>query len=338
MQSRPSRRGCRLHVVHASGSRRRGFTLVELLAAIAIGGLLMFALGGVVSGALSAKRDTNAVNDIHRDARFAMERMVRAVSHTRLLMLPMADNPATTWREHVREETVPASPPEGSSTKATAVLAVTLPLYSDLDADGVPDADDDEDGRIDEDLPDDRNYDGVAGIVLIDDDGDGSVDENHQHSDDETTTTNDDLIKGIDDDGEKNIDEDNPDDMNGDACPGLCGVDDDGDGTIDEGAPADDDEDGSGFDDWYNPMVFYLDNGTLMERTAVPWDENAVGGVTGADFVASPIADNVTRLRVERREQGSDRALRVDLILELTDPATGEIASIHTQVRVGRAL
>ena len=330
MPSRPSRRGCKPRFAHRAGLHSVGFTLVEMVAAIAIGGMLMLALSGVVSGALSAKRNTSAINDIHRDARFAMERMVRAVSHTRLLMLPLADMPATTWREHVREETVPPSPPEGSSTLATAVLAVTVPLYSDLDADGVPDADDDADGRIDEDLPDDRNHDGVAGIVLIDDDGDGSVD-------DESTTTNDDPINGVDDDADNNIDEDNPDDMNGDACAGVCGVDDDGDGTIDEGGPGDDDEDGGVFDDWYNPVVFYLNGNTLMERTAVPWDENGAGGVTGADFVVSPIADNVTRLRVERREQGSDRALRVDLILDLTDPATGEVASVHTQVRVGRA-
>ena len=337
MPSRPSRRGCKPRFAHRAGLHSVGFTLVEMVAAIAIGGMLMLALSGVVSGALSAKRNTSAINDIHRDARFAMERMVRAVSHTRLLMLPLADMPATTWREHVREETVPPSPPEGSSTLATAVLAVTVPLYSDLDADGVPDADDDADGRIDEDLPDDRNHDGVAGIVLIDDDGDGSVDEDHPDSDDESTTTNDDPINGVDDDADNNIDEDNPDDMNGDACAGVCGVDDDGDGTIDEGGPGDDDEDGGVFDDWYNPVVFYLNGNTLMERTAVPWDENGAGGVTGADFVVSPIADNVTRLRVERREQGSDRALRVDLILDLTDPATGEVASVHTQVRVGRA-
>ncbi len=328
MMSRPSPRRCRVYIAYRAHPRSNGYTLVELVATMAVGGILLLALGGVVSGALSARRNTSAVHDIHRDARFAMERMVRAVSHTRLLMLPLADKPATNWRENVREETVPASPPEGSSTQATAVLAVTLPLYVDLDADGVPDADDDEDGRIDEDLPNDRNYDLAAGII----------DEGNGDSDDESTIANDDPINGVDDDDDNNIDEDNATDMNGDGCPGVCGVDDDGDGVIDEGGAGDDDEDGSELDDWYNPLVFYLVGDTLMERTAVPWDESGIGGITGADFVVSPIADNVTRLRVERIEQGSDRALRVDLILELTDPATRETASVHTQVRVGRAL
>lgn len=338
MPSRPSRRRSKVRPSRAALPLSGGFTLVEVVVAIMIGGMLLLALSGVVSGALSARRNTSAVHDIHRDARFAMERMVRAVGHTRVLILPLADMPASNWRENVREETVPASPPEGSSTNATAVLAVTLPLYVDLNADGVPDADDDGDGRIDEDLPDDRNHDGAAGIVLIDDDGDGNVDEDQQHSDDESATTNDDPINGVDDDGDNNVDEDSGDDMNADACPGVCGVDDDGDGAIDEGGNGDDDEDGGSFDDWYNPVVFYLDNGTLMERMPVPWDENAAGGVTGADFVVSAIANNVSRFRIERIVQGHDIALRIDLTLELTDPASGEVAQVHTQVRVGGAL
>ena len=65
-------------------------------------------------------------SQLTQDAGFAMARMVRAVRTSQLFILPLPDNPGTNWRENVREETVPASPPEGSSTKATAVLAVSL--------------------------------------------------------------------------------------------------------------------------------------------------------------------------------------------------------------------
>ena len=115
-------------------------------------------------------------------------------------------------------------------------------------------------------------------------------------------------------------------------------MDDDADGNLDEGAVADDDEDGSSDEDWYDPVVFYLFNGTLMQRTPVPWDENSSGAVTGADFILESIAENVTRLRVKRVPQGGDRSQIIDLTLELTSPATGEVVSLQTQVRVGGAL
>ncbi len=60
--------------------------------------------------------------------------------------------------------------------------------------------------------------------------------------------------------------------------------------------------------------------------------------LSGQDFITSAIAENVTRFRVERIPRGNDRADRVDLILELTSPTSGETISVHTQVRVGGAL
>jgi hypothetical protein len=268
-----------------------------------------------------------------------MDQMVNAVGQTRLLLLPLDDKPFSNWRENVREETVPPSPPEGSSTKATAVLAVTQSLRVDLDGDGTPDADNDGDGRIDEDPPDDMHNDFGAGVYLIDDDGDGFVDESLDGDDDEGPfEQNEDPINGIDDDNDNNIDEDASADTNGDAAPGIVWVDDDGDGSIDEGNQDDDDEDGTLNEDWLDPVVFYLDNGTLMQRTPVPWDETAAGGITGRDFVVAPVAENVTRFRVERLARGSGRAQLVDLTLELTSPETGDTVSLHTQVRVGGAL
>jgi hypothetical protein len=277
-------------------------------------------------------------NELTRQARFAMQRMVRSVSHSRLLLLPLNDKPATNWPENIREQTMPPTPPIGDSTLATAVLAVTLPLYVDLDADGFSDADDDRDGRIDEDLRPNKTYSQAPGIYLIDDDGDGQVDEGTAADDDESSIINDDPINGVDDDDDNNVDEDPPPDMNGDGCSGICGVDDDGDGQVDEAAVNDDDEDGQVDEDWFNAVVFYLDNGTLMERTPVPWDESGGGGITGRDFIVEPIAENVTRFRVERVAGVAGSPQRVDLTLELTSPVTGETVSLHTQVRVGGAL
>jgi prepilin-type N-terminal cleavage/methylation domain-containing protein len=319
---------------------QRGLTLVELLIALAVAAVLIAGLAGVL-GEVAATHDVvRDKSDLTRQARFAMQRMVQAVGSSRLLLLPLNDVAATNWPENIREQTVPPTPPIGDSTRATAVLSVTLPEYQDLDGDGFADADDDKDGRIDEDLGDDRNNDAASGIYLIDDDGDGAVDEGSSASDDDEigTLANEDRIDGIDNDGDNNIDEDPGNDNNGDGCSGRCGVDDDGDGAIDEGAAGDDDEDGSEAEDWYNPVVFYLDNGTLMERTPVPWDANASGGRTGQDFIVKPIAEDVTRFRVERLPFGGGPYAVVDLTLELTSPVTGEAVSLNTRVRVGGGL
>ena len=348
---------CRVHAVHRYAvvrkthpacrahqpARAHGFSLVELLLAMALAAMLLAALGGVagqVTGTLDQVTDRNELN---RQARFAMDQMAGMVGHSRLLLLPLNDKPWSNWLEHIREETVPPTTPTDDSTKYTAVLAVTLPAYVDLDGDGFPDADDDQDGLIDEDLPNDIHHDFTAGIMLIDDDGDGAVDEgSNNHSDDESSTVNDDPVNGVDDDNDNNVDEDPASDNNGDGCPGICGVDDDGDGQVDEGAFDDDDEDGGSFDDPYDPVVFYLDNGTLMQRMPVPWDTDGIsvpdGPVDGRDFVASAIAENVTRFRVERVPGTPGGLQLVDLTLELTSPETGEMVSVQSRVRVGGAL
>lgn len=318
--------------------RQKGFSLIELLVTAVISLLVLAAMNGVLSQALQTKQAVQSHNDSIQAARFAMDKMVRVVGHSRLLLLPLNDKSFTNWPENIREQTVPASPPIGDSTLATAVLAVTLPAYQDLDGDGFPDADDDRDGEIDEDLPSDMFNDAESGVWLIDDDGGGSVDEgSYNDSDDESISTNDDPINGIDDDDDNNIDEDPASDSNGDGCAGVCGVDDDNDGSIDEGNVDDDDEDGQQDEDWYNALVFYLDNGVLKERTPVPWDENGAGGITGRDFIVSDIATNVTRFRVERIPQGSNRYTLVDLTLEITPP-NGDTFSLNARVRLGGAL
>jgi hypothetical protein len=120
----------------------------------------------------------------------------------------------------------------------------------------------------------------------------------------------------------------------GDGCSGVCGVDDDRDGSIDEVSSNDDDEDGSSNEDGYDPLVFYLANGTLMERTPVPWNENGISPVDGRDVVVSPLAENVTRLRIERLP---GLPPRVDITLELTAPA-GQSVTLNRRVRLGASL
>lgn len=324
-------------------AKQCGFTLVELLVATTLAALLIVGLGGVVGQVTITRDAVQDSNELTREARFAMDQMVRIVSHSRRLLLPLADNPATSWREHVREQTIPASSPDPGSTLATAVLAVTLPEYFDLDDDGFPDADDDGDGRIDEDLPNDNHHDFFPGIMMIDDDGDGTVDEGIGWAeDDEDGAENEDPVNGIDDDNDGSVDEDPASDNNGDGCPGICGVDDDNDGSIDEGASDDDDEDVGTFDDPYDPVVFYLVGSDLVQRTPVPWNEDGIsapdGPVDGRDFVVSTIAESVSRFRVERVAGVANGHQLVDITLELTSPITGKFVTLQTQVRVGGAL
>jgi type II secretory pathway pseudopilin PulG len=324
----------------------RGVTLIELLISVTLSVLIIAGLNGVVRTSLQSKAALEKRLELLREAEFAIDRIARSVAHSRRLLLPLADNPGTNWPEHVREQTVPASPPLGASSLATAVLAVTLPAYVDLDFNGVPDADDDGDGRIDEDLPNDTQHDFASGISLIDDDGDGTVDESSgsgsgSANDDEDGSSNEDRIDGIDNDDDGSIDEDPPSDIHGDGCPGLCGVDDDGGLDIDEGAANDDDEGGHEFDDPYDSLVFYLANGALVERMPVPWNADGVstpdGPIDGRDFVVSPLASRVTRLRFERVEAAANGSLLVDITLALS-ATDGQTVSLHRRVRVGGAL
>ena len=311
-----------------------GFTLLELLVSLAIAGLLLTAISGLVNTALETRTDTGLRGNAMQDARFAMQRMVTAVRDTNRLLLPLADSHKTNWRENRREPTVPASSPEGDSTLATAVLAVTLDPDLDIDANGVADADNDKDGRVDEDLGNDHTFDGASGIIGSDDDGDGTVDEPEPGSidkdNDEDGSPTEDSFDGIDNDGDGSVDEDHQQDMNKDSAPGVVGVDDDGDGSIDEGQSRDDDEDGLNNEEWLDPVVFFLSGSTLLERRP------NLNPVDGTDFAEHVIAENVTRFRVERIPDAGKRAVLVDLTLELTEPGSDPI-SLNARLRVGGA-
>jgi len=316
-----------------------GYTLVELLIALALMAVLYVGIGGVASQALQTHDYVSDNNDLTREARFAMEQMVRAVSRSPRLLLPLADNPNTAWPEHIRVE---PAPPVAPSTASTVVLAVTQDPAVDLDGNGTPDADNDGDDRLDEDLPGDNTFDNAPGIAGVDDDGDGSVDESTAsipiEDNDEEGDMMDDHLNNIDDDSDGSVDEDIKSDMNGDGASGVESIDDDSDNWIDEAHIHDDDEDGVRDDDWYDPVVFYLANRTLIQRIPLPWDANGSGSVTGSDFVESPIAENVTWFRVERLPPKGNRPVLVDLTLKLQSPDSNETVSLHHRVRVGGAL
>jgi hypothetical protein len=292
--------------------------LLEAVLALAIAALLFGALAGVTGQSLQALNLVREHAALNEDARFAMERMVTAVSDTSRLLLPLAENPATPHSEAVRD-----------------VLAVALPPALDRDQDGFADADNDRDGRVDEDPPSDVTRDGANGIVGIDDDGDGAVDEGgtdpdgNYSDDDEDGSFDEDPVNGIDDDGDGSVGEDPGGDSNGDGQPGVAGVDDDADGSTDEGSQTDDDEDGSNNDDAVETVAFFLSGTTLVERLP------NLDPADGLDFTERPIAENVSLFRVERLAPSpNDRAVLVDITLQLA-AASGETVDLQTRVRAG---
>ena len=316
--------------------RQLGFTLIELMITATIVLMLVAGLARIISSSVASKAALQAHSERLAESSFALERIVRTVAGSRMLVLPSRDKPGSDWPEHIREQTVPASLPIGSSVLATAALVALLPARMDLDFDGIPDADNDRDGRIDEDLGLDMNFDGAAGVRGVDDGGDGYADNVNWWDDDETNGTGgEDPVDGVDNDGDGLIDEDAGSDMNGDAYPGLAGVDEDADGSVDEGFLYDDDEDGRSDEDWLDTVAYFLQGTTLIERMPVPWDVTGNGSVTGWDYVESPIAEDVTRLRFERIEQAG--TVLADITIETTS-ADGTTLSLNRRVRVGGAL
>ena len=309
----------RMNACNNASLKNRGFTLVEVLVTVAIASLVMIGLGRVVGQSLHIRDASLMRQELTREASFAMTRMTRAVRGAEYLFIPMRDNPASFWDESVRD-----------------VLALSLDPEVDRDQDGTADADNDGDGLVDEDLPGDKYNNNVAGISTIDDDGDGFIDESDSsepyNDDDENNMQSDDWIDGLDNDNDGSIDEDPHQDMNKDNEPGIAGFDDDGDGSIDEGHFADDDEDGNTNEDWFDPVVFYLNGTTLIERTPVTWDENSDATVDGLDFVENPVADNVSLFRVERLFKGTKKNTLVDITLTLD--SSGDTITLQSRTRL----
>jgi prepilin-type N-terminal cleavage/methylation domain-containing protein len=199
------------------GAGEKGFTLVELLIAIAILGLIAGAGTAMLSASLQAHEQGDARSGVYQEGLLVMERMTSGVRKTTIVVVPNGHSPTRN------------------------ILAFSRLVNTDNDfyfGDPLfP--------RIDED-PDDYFSFGCYGIKGVDEDGDGSFDEGSFKDEDEDGFYAEDLFDGLDNDGDGSIDEEVQKDYIGNGVPGILGIDDDGDGTVDEAPhkPDDDDEDG----------------------------------------------------------------------------------------------
>ena len=238
-----------------------GLTLVELLMAIAIFGLIAAGATTLLSASLGAQAQGEASYKLYQEGLIIMERMTSEVKTTTLLHIPNNHTPIRT----------------------------ILALSSNDNEDGDNYFGDALFPRIDEDGSD-RFFTDGHGIPGLDDNGTGTVDDGDDDpDDDEDGVSDEEILDGLDDDEDGNIDEDIRADNQGDAASGILGMDDDGDLSVDEGNYQDDDEDGTVNEDPPNLILYSFDapNTTLYKITPDP-----VSGMTGA--VYATVSDRVT--------------------------------------------
>lgn len=216
-----------------------GLTLVELIMAVAILGIIASAATALLTTALQAHEMGTERSALYREGLLAMDRMSESIRMSTFVMIPNAHMP-------VRD-----------------ILAVSGVVNDDgdyyFDDPLLP--------RIDEDVRFEMVADVAPGIAGYDDDGDGEIDEGSIFDDDEDGLIDEDWLDGIDNDGDGNIDEDLG--YNG-GSPGVTGMDDDGDGSVDEMNPFDDDEDGAMDEDLLNPIIFVYDGATRSLQQRIP--------------------------------------------------------------------
>ena len=220
----------------------KGLTLLELLIALSITGVIAVTAAALVSASLDAHNQNDATSNLYQEGLIAMERMTSGVRSSTYLLIPNAHN----------------------TTRNILAFSGTYNDDSDYYS-GVtlfP--------RIDEDPGWDMNGDGYPGIQSIDDDGDGSTDEGSFKDDDEDGGNDEDPLDGVENDVDGNIDEDFGEDITYDNEPGIAGMDDDADGSVDEGDDDDDDEDGTEDEDPLNPVIYQFDSGANSLREIVP--------------------------------------------------------------------
>jgi prepilin-type N-terminal cleavage/methylation domain-containing protein len=274
-------------------SSEKGFTLVEVVMAVAIMGMIAAGTTALISTYVDAHASATGKSQLYREGLMAMEHMTDGVRRCTFLVLPNAHKP----------------------TRDILAFSGTInedddyyfndPLFP----------------RIDEDCYNDMNDDGKHGIAGIDDDGDGSIDEFPGFwsggDDDEDgffpATVNEDPIDGVDNDGDGNIDEDFLENGVTSGAMGIAGMDDDGDGLVDEydvGFWGNDDEDGLLDEDSLNETVYTFDSGTNTLLASCPY--------TGESSVLST---HVTKFEVKYQ---APEEIKITLQLTGDDGATVE--------------
>ena len=222
----------------------KGLTLIELLIALAIMGLIASAGTALLSASLQAHEHGDARSGLYQEGLLAIERMTGGVRACTFLLIPNAYTP-------VRD-----------------ILAFSGSVNEDNDFY----FDDPLFPRIDEDLGADMSLNNKSGIEMVDDDGDGMIDEGGVVDDDEDGLNDEDQLDGLDNDSDGNFDEDFANDNNADGEPGIAYMDDDGDGSIDEGIAKDDDEDGSFEEDPINAIIYSIVSGTSTLQASMPYN------------------------------------------------------------------
>lgn len=149
-----------------------GFSLLELLLVLAMGGALLMGVAAMLQSGMRAHTSGTAEAETRQALEFAMAHIGRTLRETQDVLVP---NDTKLERD---------------------VLAVSLSPVLDANADGIKDADDDKDGVLDGqvrkfvtglsphyplrtggELPGDATNDNQPGIEGVDDDGDGKRDE-----------------------------------------------------------------------------------------------------------------------------------------------------------------
>ena len=253
---------------------QEGLTLVELLMAIAIFGLIAAGASTLLSASLEIQDQGEASYKLYQEGLIIMERLTSEVKTTTLLHIPNA---------HPNKQAFPRD-----------ILAFSANTNDDSDNY----FNDDLFPRIDED-PDNILFTDGYGIPGLDDDGDGSIDEIGTGKDDtdEDGAPNEETLDGIDNDDDGNIDEDLGKDSNKDSKSGISGMDDNNNGQVDEENAEDDDEDGTRNEDSPNLILYCFGaydtcqgNTTLYKVTP---DSN--DGMTSATY--TPISERVTKFQ-----------------------------------------
>jgi hypothetical protein len=195
--------------------RNSGITLIELIFGVLITGMIAATAAALLSTTLRAHSYGTETAELYREGKYAMDRMTAGVRSTVMVMIP---NNHKTVRDllaisdmknddndfYFGDPLFPRIDEDLDERFGFASYGVSS--YDD-DGDGAIDEggqhnededdltneelwngiDEDGDGNIDEDINEDMNNDGEAGIAGIDDDGDGQIDEGtgNAHLDDD---------------------------------------------------------------------------------------------------------------------------------------------------------